>query len=67
MLTRKIKFANGSWIILIQANGYVCEVHSNGMMQTKLDSRTMTEIANELIIKLRPVRGEVQTDETKNS
>lgn len=64
MLTRRIKFKNGSWVVLMQANGYVCEVHSNGMMQTKRDERTMTEIAFDITQKLAPARGEVVKDDT---
>lgn len=66
MLTRKIKFQNGSWVVLMQANGYICEVHSNGLMLTRQDGRTMSEIADEITERMIKTRGSV-IDVKKNN
>lgn len=67
MISRKIRFQNGSWVVLVQSNGRVCEIYSNGLTQFRKDDRTMSQIADELVNKLEPARGEVTKVEDNNS
>lgn len=67
MISRKLKFENGSWVVLIQSGDRVCEVYSNGLTQFTQDNRTMSEIAEDLVKRLTTARGEVIKVETNNA
>jgi phosphoribosylaminoimidazole (AIR) synthetase len=66
VLTRKIKFQNGSWVVLMQSDGYICEVHSNGLMLTRQDTRTMSEIAEEITERMDKTRGDILNAQNKS-
>jgi len=64
VLTQKIKFKNGSWVIVIQSeSGKVCEVHSNGLLYFHKEIRNQPAIVKDIITTLTPARGEVIINE----
>lgn len=64
MQVKKIKFKNGSWVVVfIAQNGMIYEVHSNGLVYPHKTFVVLEELCAELISSLSPARGEATVDE----